>query len=65
MVSNYPNLPENARFSIRETSELLGIHRDTLRKYSDEGIIKYGVRRTNMRKFYLGSEINRCWKAMY
>ena len=65
MVSIYPDLPENGRYSVLETASILGIHRDTLRRHAEAGLIKFGLRRTNMRKFYLGREINRYWKAMY
>ena len=65
MVQIYPNLPDQGRYSIQEAAVLLGVHRDTLRKHSDAGYIKYGIRRTNMRRFYLGSEINRYWKSMF
>ncbi len=50
-------------YTIAETCELLDIHRDTLRKYTFAGSIRCGFRRCNGRKFYLGSEILRFWKA--
>lgn len=65
MINEYPNLPDSGRYSIGEAASILGINRHTLRKHSDEGFIKYGIRKTNMRKFYTGSEINRYWKAMF
>lgn len=65
MVNICPDLPENGRYSATETASLLGIHRGTLKKHTDAGLIKFGLRRTNMRKFYLGKEINRYWKSMY
>lgn len=54
-----------ARYSIGQTCELLGIHHDTLRQYTDrQKIIKCGYRTIGNRrvKFYLGSEILRFWK---
>ena len=65
MVNICPDVPENGRYSATETAALLGIHRDTLRRHSEAGLIKFGLRRSSMRKFYLGREINRYWKAMY
>lgn len=65
MVSEYPNLPDTNRYSIGKAAILLGIHRHTLRRHSDEGLIKYGVSRCTMRKFFTGSELNRYWKATY
>ena len=63
MKSSMPNLSPSAMYTIAETCELLGIHRDTLRKYTFAGSIRCGFRRCNGRKFYLGSEILRFWKA--
>ncbi|MBR0493699.1 MAG: helix-turn-helix domain-containing protein [Bacteroidales bacterium] len=63
MRSSEPYVVMNSRYSIDETSRLLGIHRHTLRKYTNRGLIKCGFRRVNGRKFYLGSEILRFWRA--
>lgn len=63
MIATEPRVAENARYSLNEASEILGIHRTTLIKWAKEGKIRYGVRRSNSRKFYLGREILRCWKA--
>lgn len=41
----------------------MGIHRNTLKKYTDAGAIKCGFRRESGRKFYAGSEILRFWRA--
>lgn len=58
-----PSVSSVGRYSISQTCELLGIHRDTLRKYTDCGYIKCGFRKMSYRKFYLGSEILRFWKS--
>lgn len=58
-----PNVSEAGRYSVTETSAVLGIHRNSLRKYTEQGIIKCGFRRQTARKFYLGSEILRFWRA--
>lgn len=65
MTAQEPQVMATARYSIRQTCELLGIHRDTLRQYTDQQkIIKCGYRTIGNRKvkFYLGSEILRFWK---
>lgn len=58
-----PEVNATGRYGISETSKALGIHRNTLRKYTDSGLIKCGFRRGSARKFYAGSEIIRFWKA--
>ncbi len=65
MIANEPQIVATARYSIGQTCKLLGIHRDTLRRYTDrQKVIKCGYRTIGNRKvkFYLGSEILRFWK---
>ena len=42
MTSDKPNVKAESRYSISKTCELLGIHRNTLRRWTDEGKIKRG-----------------------
>ena len=63
MVTEEPRVKEASRYSLEEASKLLGMHRNTLLKYANKGIIKTGIRRSNSRRFYLGREIIRFWKA--
>lgn len=58
-----PNVALNGRYSVGEASAVLGIHRNSLRKYTEQGFIKCGYRRQTARKFYLGSEILKFWRA--
>ena len=63
MVTIEPKISMAGRYTIEETCNLLGVHRHTLRRYTVKGKIRCGIRRSTMRKFYLGSEILRFWKA--
>ena len=58
-----PRVNMTGRYSVSEASEVLGIHRNSLRKYTEQGLIKCGFRRATARKFYLGSEILKFWRA--
>lgn len=58
-----PQVSPGGRYSIKETASALGICRNTLRQYTDQSLIKCGFRRGTYRKFYLGSEILRFWRA--
>ena len=58
-----PNVSATGRYSVTEACAALGIHRNSLRKYTDLGLIKCGFRRHTARKFYLGSEILKFWRA--
>lgn len=66
MNAEEPKVALTGRYSINETSAILGINRDTLFKYTHEtSEIKCGWRRVGgrLRKYYLGSEILRYWRA--
>lgn len=65
MTSLEPKVADTGRYSINETCEALGIHRNTLYQHTRDNLIKCGFRRANARKFYLGSEIIRYWKSQY
>lgn len=65
MVTEEPKVPPTARYSIGEASKILGVHRNTLRKYTNVGPLGINCqhRKSNGRKFYTGSEIVRFWRA--
>ena len=63
MKAEEPKVALTGRYSTRETTEVLGITKDTLRKYRREGKIKFGVRKANGRPFYTGAEIMKLWRA--
>jgi predicted site-specific integrase-resolvase len=58
-----PKVNDSGRYSVSETCNVLGIHRNTLSSYTNSGIIKCGFRRMNGRKFYSGNEILKFWRA--
>lgn len=62
MIAGEPKVTETGRYNVTETCTLLGIHRNTLRRYTEQGHIKCGMRRTG-RKFYPGREILKFWRA--
>lgn len=66
MKAEEPKVALSGRYSINETCALLGIHRDSLHKYTHSTFeIKCGWRKRGGRlvKYYLGSEILRFWRA--
>lgn len=62
MRTSEPNVSDKGRYSINQTCQLLNICRDSLRKYTQKGLIRCGYRTLNNRPFYLGSEILRFWR---
>lgn len=59
-----PKVNKEGRYSVTETCKLLGIHRNSLRKYTELGLIKCDLRKQTGRKFYLGHEIIRFWRTL-
>lgn len=62
MTAIEPQVSASGRYSIGQVCSLLDIHRNTLRKKTNSGKIKCGFREDG-RKFYLGREIIRFWRA--
>lgn len=63
ITSIEPQVSDTGRYSVTETCSVLGIHRNSLRKYTDMGLIKCGFRKLTARKFYAGREILRFWRS--
>lgn len=63
MTTTMPDIPDAGRFNVTQASQLLGINRTTLRRYTEAGLIRCGFRRTNFKKFYTGQELKRFWGA--
>lgn len=59
-----PKVIEDARYSVREVTQMLGISRSTLYRYTEKGIVKCGRRRTNGRPFYTGMSVLQLWIAV-
>lgn len=63
MTAEEPRVSPAGRYSIPETCRILGIHRNTLFRYTMSGKIKCGFRRANGKKFYWGADILRFWRG--
>ena len=61
MVSERPKVEPTGRYSIGQASALLGVHRNTLGRWTRSGLIRCGLRKNNYRKYYTGVEILRFW----
>lgn len=58
-----PIVSDAARYSQREAADLLGIHRNTLRRYTEQNLIRVGFRKTNGRPYYTGRAIRQLWRS--
>ena len=48
ITSEEPTVSSTGRYTVTQTCEILGIHRNTLREYTSSGRIKCGFRRDNL-----------------
>lgn len=62
MTKDRPNVRPAGRYTITEVSELLGISRQHVTRLAKTGAIRYGIRKSNGRKFITGLELLRVWQ---
>ena len=63
MVTYEPKVNKFDRYSLEQTSKILGVHRNTILRYAKSGKLAFTVRRGTRRKCFTGSEILRFWRA--
>ena len=63
MTNEEPNVAEAGRYTMTETCKVLGIHRNTLRRWLQAGKMKVKFRRIDNRKVIEGAEIKRAWRV--
>lgn len=63
MISTPPQVAKTGTYSIGQTCEILDIHRQTLKRYTEAGYINARHRRVGSRIFYTGMEILRFWRV--
>ena len=62
MKKQQPNVTLSARYELREVAELLGVHKATVLRWTQEGKMKCTTRQINSRKVWTGAEIMRFWR---
>lgn len=65
MVNEQPDVSPTARYTIAEAAAILGMHRNTLRRHTNNGVfgIECHIRKCNGRKYYTGLDIIKFWRA--
>lgn len=63
MTTTAPQVQMDGRYPIADVCRHLGIHRHTLRKYTEEGRIQHHYRKDGKHIFYLGKDIIKFWRT--
>lgn len=63
ITTEEPKVTLTGMYNVMQAAQALGIHRNTLSKYTECGFIKCHFRRNTKQKFYLGADIMRFWRA--
>lgn len=63
LTSIEPKCADAGRYSVTEACALLGVHRSTLKRWTERNLIRCGFRMGNHRPFYTGREIKRLWRT--
>ena len=64
MVPVEPAVIPDARYTIGQTVRLLGMSRNTVKKYTDSGQLRHIVHKATGKKLYMGRAITLFWRTM-
>lgn len=64
MVSEQPVVNPDSRYTIGQTMQLLGMSRNTVKKYTDSGQLRHVVHKATGKKMYYGHAIVLFWKTL-
>lgn len=63
MITPYrPDIVPNARYSVKQTAELLGVHPNTILNYTKRRVLRVSYSKADGRPKYTGAEILRFWE---
>lgn len=60
-----PVCDPDKRYSQKEAAEILGVERHTIKRWENEGCIRFCVRKAGRVKLTTGRQIIKCWQSMY
>lgn len=65
MTPTKPVCEAERRYSQKEAAEILGVERHTIRRWENDGCIRFSIRKAGRVKFTTGRQIIKCWEATY
>ena len=65
MIPTKPVCDPDRRYKQKEAAEILGVERHTIKRWENDGCIRFTVRKAGRAKFTTGRQIIKCWEATY
>lgn len=65
MTTTKPNVNLNDRLELRDAAKALSVSGSTLLRYTHEGKIRAGIKRSNNRRFWTGADIIKFWMSEF
>lgn len=65
MIRTPPDIPPTARLELREAVEALQVDKSTIQRWTNNGKLKCGIKKSNNRKYWLGSDLIKFWKSEF
>ncbi len=65
MIATPPNIPPSARLELREAAAALQVDKSTIQRWTYEGRLRCGVKKSNKRKYWLGADLIKFWKSEF
>lgn len=60
-----PQIADDSKYTVCQASEVLGVHRDTIRRWVNSCLLKPRFSKINGRKFFLGKDLKKFWMTQY
>lgn len=65
MTNTRPQVEPDGRYTVQEAAKALRVERHTIKRYFDNGVLKFKIRKADNRKVTTGKWIVECWEEMY
>lgn len=65
MITTRPEVDPKGLYTQKQAAEALHVERHTIKRYEDNDLIRFRVRKAGNKKVTTGTEIIKCWQSMY
>lgn len=65
MIITRPNVEPTGYYNQKQAAEALHVGRHTIKRYEDNSLLRFRVRKAGNQKVTTGADIIKCWQTMY